>query len=36
MTQDIIIEEKFWLADAHCDTVTVLTPWRLAFGGRDS
>lgn len=36
MTQDIIIEEKFWLADAHCDTATVLTPWRLAFGGRDS
>ncbi|HIU10969.1 MAG TPA: membrane dipeptidase [Candidatus Avidehalobacter gallistercoris] len=36
MTQDIIIEEKFWLADAHCDTATVLTPWRLAFGARTS
>ncbi|MBQ3199149.1 MAG: membrane dipeptidase [Firmicutes bacterium] len=27
------MEQKFWLADAHCDTATVLTPWRLAFGG---
>ncbi|MBQ2888812.1 MAG: membrane dipeptidase [Firmicutes bacterium] len=26
------MEQKFWLADAHCDTATVLTPWRLAFG----
>ncbi len=33
---DNIIEEKFRLADAHCDTATVLTPWRLAFGGRES
>ncbi len=35
-TNDIIMEEKIWLADAHCDTATVLTPWRLAFGGRES
>ena len=28
-----MVEQKFWLADAHCDTATVLTPWRLAFGG---
>lgn len=27
---------EFRLADAHCDTLTVLSPWRLAFGGGGS
>lgn len=26
----------FLLADAHCDSVQVMTPWRLAFGSRES
>lgn len=30
------MEEKFVYADAHCDTVQVVTPWKLAFGNRET
>lgn len=30
------MKENFAYADAHCDTVQVTTPWRLAFGSRDT
>lgn len=30
------MKEKFAYADAHCDTVQATTPWRLAFGSRET